>query len=512
MRNLVEVLKPGGLSVEELRRLILGSFTVADYLTDPSTRPVMFNLLSAGQARLLAARLSIAAGAAPHDALTQSADTLSPGDLATVMAFFGAGRESGRPHAFGVDSTTAPAKYPLFQHQLDALRRTQALLYSGARRAILHMPTGAGKTRTAMNLVAEHLRSHTETVAVWLASSEELLEQAASEFEVAWQYLGNRNVEVTRYWGNRDQDVSALRDGLIVAGLAKLYSASKRLSNFLPSLADEVSLVVVDEAHQSVAETYAYVIDLLASKSPNTSLLGLTATPGRTYNDMEQDARLARFWGGKKVMLQIPGFDNPVKYLISEGYLARPVFRTVNAKPGFEPSQEDLANLRTGLDLPAGVLDRLAADELWNTKIVETTTELLSRHRRVIVFATSVKQAVTLAAVMRAMGSHTRAITGTTPKRERESILMQYTSNAETPMAVFNYGVLTTGFDAPGTSAAVIARPTQSLVLYSQMVGRALRGPRAGGNHEAEIVTVIDPSLPGFGDPAQAFTNWEDVW
>ncbi len=45
---------------------------------------------------------------------------------------------------------------------------------------------------------------------------------------------------------------------------------------------------------------------------------------------------------------------------------------------------------------------------------------------------------------------------------------------------------------------ALIARPTKSLVLYSQMVGRAIRGPRAGGNREAEIVTVVDTALPGF--------------
>lgn len=75
-----------------------------------------------------------------------------------------------------------------------------------------------------------------------------------------------------------------------------------------------------------------------------------------------------------------------------------------------------------------------------------------------------------------------------------------------------NFGVLTTGFDAPKTSAVVIARPTRSLVLYSQMVGRAIRGVRAGGNPSAEIVTVVDPMLPGFGSIAEAFVNWEDVW
>jgi superfamily II DNA or RNA helicase len=79
-------------------------------------------------------------------------------------------------------------------------------------------------------------------------------------------------------------------------------------------------------------------------------------------------------------------------------------------------------------------------------------------------------------------------------------------------MVLANYGVLTAGFDAPNTSAALIARPTRSLVLYSQMLGRATRGPRAGGHQTAEIVTVIDTELPGFGSLVEAFHNWEDVW
>ena len=72
--------------------------------------------------------------------------------------------------------------------------------------------------------------------------------------------------------------------------------------------------------------------------------------------------------------------------------------------------------------------------------------------------------------------------------------------------------MLTTGFDAPGTSCVLIARPTKSLVLFSQMVGRAIRGPKAGGNEEAEIVTVIDTNMPGFRSVAESYKNWEDVW
>ena len=79
-------------------------------------------------------------------------------------------------------------------------------------------------------------------------------------------------------------------------------------------------------------------------------------------------------------------------------------------------------------------------------------------------------------------------------------------------MALLNFGVLTAGFDAPVTSCVIVARPTTSVVLYSQMVGRAMRGRRAGGNRDCEIYTVVDNNLPGFRSVADAFSNWEELW
>ena len=68
------------------------------------------------------------------------------------------------------------------------------------------------------------------------------------------------------------------------------------------------------------------------------------------------------------------------------------------------------------------------------------------------------------------------------------------------------------GFDAPKTSAVVIARPTKSLVLYSQMVGRCIRGPKAKGNSRCTVVTVADTGRYGFDSVTDAFSNWDDVW
>lgn len=65
------------------------------------------------------------------------------------------------------------------------------------------MPTGAGKTRTAMHLVASHLNNVGSTLVIWLAQNIELLDQAADEFQKAWHFLGNRKVGLWRFWGSK---------------------------------------------------------------------------------------------------------------------------------------------------------------------------------------------------------------------------------------------------------------------------------------------------------------------
>ncbi|MCY3950048.1 MAG: helicase-related protein, partial [Acidimicrobiaceae bacterium] len=111
-----------------------------------------------------------------------------------------------------------------------------------------------------------------------------------------------------------------------------------------------------------------------------------------------------------------------------------------------------------------------------------------------------------------ASGLQADCITGVTESARRQRAISRFKRSGRRAQVLVNYGVLTTGFDAPKASAAVIARPTMSLVLYSQMVGRVIRGPLAGGTESCEIVTVADTSLPGFGNIAEAFLNWEDVW
>ena len=112
--------------------------------------------------------------------------------------------------------------YALFAHQRTAAREISDALAEHPRRVILHMPTGAGKTRTAMNVIADHLRSYEPTLVIWLANTEELCEQSAAEFEKAWSYLGNREVGVYRFWGN--YELTLLKKGHFAENLTRYHT------------------------------------------------------------------------------------------------------------------------------------------------------------------------------------------------------------------------------------------------------------------------------------------------
>lgn len=510
LRHLLGALQPELLEGSPLRELVGTLWTPAELLADDASRARLVRLLPANRTVELAERLKLQRA----DELPKhlAASKLSRRDHKTMEDYFGLAETAPPRRADLAPRTVVTPQYGLFDYQHTAVKDALAALETPPRRVVLHLPTGAGKTRVAMHIICEHLRRNSPAVVLWLAYSGELLEQAAEAFETAWSHVGGRPLPVIRFWGSADCDFSDMTDGMVVAGLGKLTALSSRDYQTVLRLADRTTLTVMDEAHQSIATTYQDLLDLFATKRIDAALLGLTATPGRTWADVDADTELAAFFHQRKVTLRVPGYANPVEFLIAQGYLAQPVFAPLNVEGGLQLSVDDLHLLATSLEIPGEVLRQLAEDEQRNLRIIDALEDLLARHRRVIFFATTVTHARLVALVLRVRGHAAEAITGETPWADRQSIIQRYRANTSKPMVICNYGVLTTGFDAPATSAALIARPTRSLVLYSQMVGRAIRGPRSGGNAHAEIVTVVDPELPGFGEIAEAFTNWEDVW
>lgn len=409
--------------------------------------------------------------------------------------------------AFETHTETIKPRYPLYPYQRQVLADIFSAISSPERRVIAHLPTGAGKTRIAAHAACRllNVKDTENSLVIWLASTEELCEQAADTLSHAWTYLGHREACIHRHWGNQSLDLRHLEAGFFITGLAKLRSAAYQDNTLLAHLAHRAAAVIFDEAHQAVAHTYSFITEQLCSVRP--PLLGLTATPGRTANLTASDYRLAEMFKHTKVTIDPKGHDSPVTYLIQNRYLADPRFVPIS----FE-SETDIPEPPPGADYSSNDLDDMGLSDERTRIIVELAETAARRHPRTIVFCPSVESAQESAKLLQAKGVSTFVITANTPSEDRQDIISVFKSDNREHMVMFNYGVLTAGFDAPRTRCVIIARPTTSLVLYSQMAGRAMRGPRAGGNPTAEIFTVADTNLPGFGSVVDAFTNWEDLW
>ena len=404
--------------------------------------------------------------------------------------------------------------YPLYPYQRQVLKKINTVLNSNKNRVLLHMPTGSGKTRTTINFICRYFLENENTNVVWFANTIELLDQAYNEFNKAWINLGNREIKAVKYWGKSNIDLSTLKGSFIVAGLDKTYNALLSNAGKMSSFSNNCSLVIMDEAHQAIAPTYSLLINSLLVIN-KASLIGLSATPGRTWNTPEEDRKLADFFYKQKAKIIIDGYENPVDYLIEKKYLAKTVNTKLFFNSGTTLTAEDLIYLKENYVLSNKVLKKISEDRLRNLAIISKVKELIKKHQRIILFAITKPHAIVLNSLLTAIDIKSNVLTSDTNSIERNRIINNFkVSRKDNPESIVlcNFGILTTGFDAPETSCAVIARPTDSLVLYSQMVGRAIRGLESGGNEEAEIVTVIDDNLPGFGNVADAFVNWDDVW
>ena len=310
---------------------------------------------------------------------------------------------------------------------------------------------------------------------------------------------------VHRYWGDAHLNLASLDEGFLVAGLQKLWAASRQQRDLLTGIGERATGVIFDEAHQAIAPTYRFVTEQLAAHNP--PLLGLTATPGRSLEPGDEDDDLAEAFNQNKVAIDPRGHGNAVTYLIRQGYLADPEFTPVSAH--LEAKVREPGGER---DYSRTDLEAIGRDRAWKEQVVGLTRTALGRHRRVMVFCPSVRCAEESAGIIAGEGLPAASIVAGTPSDKRQAIIAAFRSDAPEAMALFNYGVLTAGFDAPRTRCVIVARPTTSLVLYSQMVGRAMRGPRSGGNRACQVYTVVDTSLRGFGSVVEAFRNWEDLW
>lgn len=323
--------------------------------------------------------------------------------------------------------------FPLHLYQKKIKDRAIDLIKEPGSKLLIHMPTGAGKTKTSAELLVDFWRSfsHNDGYVIWLAHSEELCAQAEDTLSRVWEGRGDFPLPIYKLWGSIELPKKIEKSGIIVASLQRMYamwtSYDMDKYNIVRQLKMKSRIVVIDEAHKAIAPTYQDAIEALTNLT-ETRILGLTATPGRGSDPLE-NKRLAAFFDHKKITLQGDDgsdMDDPIGYLQENGFLARIKRRKVPTNINIDLSPHEIDHLHKFLELPPSALLRLGENQQRNALIISEIARLNDEGFTVIVFACSVDHARMLADLCRIRGIMARSIDGQTAEQDRRNWLAQY--------------------------------------------------------------------------------------
>lgn len=344
---------------------------------------------------------------------------------------------------------------------------------------------------------------------LWIAHRQMLLDQAAESFQKfayteVIPHVSSFCFRIVSGASNHDR-TSDIRpeDNLLIVSKDSIGRNLDRVDKWLKG-EDEVYLIV-DEAHHATAKTYRKIIDHVKSKVPNLKIIGLTATPFRTAE--EEQGLLARiFTDGIKNGQMVHGdvgiaYQIGLKELINRQILAKPIFESYYTDEEYgESLGVDAWNSIQNFDaLPDEIAAQIAGSAARNKLIVETYKEKQKEYGQTILFAVNVTHAIQLTALFKKAGikadyivsSIRDSVTGVTVSQKENEERIEAYRKGELQVLI-NVNILTEGVDLPQTKTVFLARPTVSSILMTQMVGRALRGPSAGGTSSAYIVSFVD--------------------
>jgi DNA repair protein RadD len=339
--------------------------------------------------------------------------------------------------------TLQPSEVRLFDYQREIADQAGECVRPGEA-ALLSLPTGAGKTRTAIAIALELIQREPASTVFWTAPSIELVNQALHTLRAVWQTTPQfRRVRVL---GLTDPKVdgSQIRVGTI-------QLAAARLDDIRWSHGD---LMVFDEAHQASARTYRRVVrTALAHK---VCVLGLSATPGRATEQETQE--LVELFGGRLLMPPTLG-RNPVAALRARGVLS-------NVEVLVARDHES---------------DKVA---LWHC-----LRDCVQCGRRPgLIFSSSIAECYLAAAAMTLLGERVTVVSHNQPRAIRTERIDSLRRGKLDWIA--NVSILATGVDLPELRTVVLGAKIGSPILFEQVIGRVCRGPAVGGS---ETTFVVDP-------------------
>ncbi|MFJ2514777.1 DEAD/DEAH box helicase [Streptomyces griseoviridis] len=407
------------------------------------------------------------------------------------------------------ETIDGPRDFPrLHDYQEDLVRNITTLLDRLApQRAMLSLPTGAGKTRVTAEAVIRWVKrvGDLRGPLLWIAQTEELCEQAVQSWKFVWGKVGaERPLTVSRLWGGNEVGDVVGHPHLVVAVDAKL---ERCLGDESYAWLRNAALVVVDEAHTAISPRYTDILGRLGLTQYETKrhLLGLTATPFRNTNE-EETRRLVNRFGGRRLDEGVFPSGDPYGDLQKWEMLAQVEHRTLEGGT-IELTRDEKAQADRMATLSRSAEQRLAEDHVRSRRIVDEVAGLPADWPTLL-FATSVDHANYLAAMLNDRGIPSAAVDSTTSPQDRRRRVEDF--REKRIRVLTNYGVLTQGFDAPATRVVVVARPVYSTNVYQQMIGRGLRGPKNGGKPTCLILNVSD-NIANF-DTQLAFNQFEHLW
>lgn len=384
-----------------------------------------------------------------------------------------------------------------YEHQTDAMKAWNALeekkeSYSG----LIVLPTGAGKTYTAATWLLKNALDKKKKI-LWIAHRQFLLDQAADAFQsfAFAEQMPHISSFVYRIisgaaYHDRMIDVNK-KDSIIIASKDSVGKNLKKLDSWLKG-EDEVYLVI-DEAHHATAKTYRKVVEYVESKVPRVKTIGLTATPYRTA-DSEKGLL-------KKVFPDDIIYSISLKELINRQILSRLEVEQYQTGEEFgnDMGKNDWESIVHMDTIPEGIAREIAENKDRNHLIVNTYKKNADKYGQTIVFAVSIDHAIALASLFKKEGIKADYVvsairdagTGATVSNQENAKKLDAYRKGKIQVLI-NVEILTEGIDLPQTQTVFLARPTVSKTLMTQMVGRALRGVKAGGTDVAYAVSFID--------------------
>ena len=412
-------------------------------------------------------------------------------------------------------------QYMIKQQAINDLSNEEKGLY----KILIHMPTGTGKTKTTMHIISHYINhiSKAKGLVVWIAHSDELLRQAYETFISVWKHLGQRNLTVYKGWNGYPE---SFNDGILFTSIQALLTKMKK--PVFDYIDKNSTLIVFDEVHKAGASKYRMCVDALTFKQYEYSkaFIGLTATPGRTTEISKENEifsgsfdhiigidvdKVISITLNKNEAANYSGSKEVIPYFQDQKILARLKRKILE----FELDSELKNNLRVELkktreDYSEELLEKIGLNKARNTKIVEELRQLNENGVPTIVFACSLQHAQMLSAFLKILNIPNALVYGDMSKYEREKAINDF-KNPESPVKIIiNYEILTTGFDSTNIRCVFITRPTKSVILYSQMIGRGLRGPKMGGNSECLLIDVKE-NLDAYNEN-DAFKHFDDYW